>query len=136
MEDKELEDAIKKGTKAWDGVDSTEWVEDLRGGADKELEDISKVFNEIMEEIERDQETFWNSLSKDDQLKVFCAVVRRLYKAELKDQGTYRYCLYEVFGFGPESYAQAQDAGFLALHNRITTDEEDKFLWDNRKSIK
>jgi len=99
------------------------------------LEEASRIFNETMDEIEVEQESYWNSLSKDDQLKVFCSVMRRLKKAELDDQGSYRYCLYEVFGFGSESYAQAQLAGYLALHNRITTDEEDKFLWEHRKSV-
>ena len=53
------------------------------------------------------------------QLKAFCAVVRRIHKGELEDRGTYRHILYSVFGFGPESYAQAQDAGYFVLHNAI-----------------
>ena len=70
-------------------------------------------------ELEEDHEKFWNSLSKDDQLKAFCSVMRRLYRAELEEHGSYRYTLYDVFGFGPESYVQAQLSGFLAIHNAI-----------------
>ena len=70
-------------------------------------------------ELEEDHEKFWNSLSKDDQLKAFCSVMRLLHKAELEEHGSYRYTLYDVFGFGPESYAQAQLSGFLAIHNAI-----------------
>jgi len=70
-------------------------------------------------ELEEDHEKFWNSLSKDDQLKAFCSVMRLLYKAELEEHGSYRYTLYNVFGFGPESYVQAQLSGFLAIHNAI-----------------
>lgn len=84
-----------------------------------ELHELGKVFQEAMQLIESDQEEYWNSLSKEQQLKAFCAVVRRIHKGELEDRGTYRYILYQVFGFGPESYAQAQLAGFLALHNSI-----------------
>ena len=70
-------------------------------------------------ELEEDHSKFWNGLSKDDQLKAFCSVMRLLYKAELEEHGSYRYTLYDVFGFGPESYVQAQLSGFLAIHNAI-----------------
>ena len=70
-------------------------------------------------ELEEDHSKFWNGLSKDDQLKAFCSVMRLLYKAELEEHGSYRYTLYDVFGFGPESYAQAQMSGFMAIHNAI-----------------
>lgn len=83
------------------------------------LEEFSKIFNKTMEFLEAEQEKFWNSLSKEDQLKVFCAVVRRIHKAELLEDQTYRGVLYGTFGFGPEAYAQAQCAGYLELHNSI-----------------
>jgi hypothetical protein len=70
-------------------------------------------------ELEENHSKFWNGLSKDDQLKAFCSVMRLLYKAELEEHGSYRYTLYDVFGFGPESYAQAQLSGFMAIHNAI-----------------
>jgi hypothetical protein len=70
-------------------------------------------------ELEEDHNKFWNGLSKDDQLKAFCSVMRLLHKAEIEDNGTYRYTLYDVFGFGAESYAQAQLSGFMAIHNAI-----------------
>ena len=70
-------------------------------------------------ELEEDHSKFWNGLSKDDQLKAFCSVMRRLYRAEIQERGSYRYTLYEVFGFGSESYVQAQISGFLAIHNAI-----------------
>ena len=70
-------------------------------------------------ELEEDHNKFWNGLSKDDQLKAFCSVMRRLYKAEIEQNSSYRHTLYDVFGFGPESYVQAQVSGFLAIHNAI-----------------
>jgi hypothetical protein len=101
-----------------------------------DLEDFSNLFNEIMKEVEDDQESFWNSLSKDDQLKAFCAVIRRLHKGEIVEGGSYRYILYDVFGFGPESYAQAQCAGFLEIHNAIYTKEELKEMIERTKNAK
>jgi len=82
-------------------------------------EEITNTFQQWERELEQDHNNYWNSLSKDDQLKAFCSVISRLYKAELVDRGSYRYALYNIFGFGPESYMQAQVSGFLTLHNAI-----------------
>lgn len=85
----------------------------------KDFEEFSKIFREAMEANKKESEDFYESLSMEDKLKVFCAVTRRIFQGELEDCGSYRYVLYNVFGFGPEAYAQAQDAGYLALHNAI-----------------
>ena len=82
-------------------------------------EELHNTFQRWEVELEEDHDKFWNSLSKDDQLKAFCSVMRRLYKAEIQERGSYRYTLYDVFGFGHESYVQAQVSGFLAIHNAI-----------------
>ena len=93
------------------------------------LIELSKQFNDVMNEIEKNSEEYWNSLSKEDQLKAFCAVSRRIYQAEIVDQGSYRHALYGVFGFGPESYAPAQLAGYLEIHNSIHgPDHDDRLL--------
>jgi alanyl-tRNA synthetase len=80
---------------------------------------FQEVYSAAMTDLENEQEKFWNSLSKEDQLKAFCAVVRRIYEGEMVDQGSYRYVLYDTFGFGVESYVQAQDAGYLEIHNAL-----------------
>jgi hypothetical protein len=82
-------------------------------------EELHNTFQRWEVELEEDHDKFWNGLSKDDQLKAFCSVMRRLYKAEIEQRGSYRYTLYDVFGFGSESYVQAQVSGFLAIHNAI-----------------
>lgn len=90
----------------------------------KAFGEFSKMFREAMDLIEQDSEDYWNSLSKDDQLKVFCAVSRRIHQGELVDKGSYRHVLYGVFGFGPEAYASAQCAGYLDIHNAIVTSDD------------
>ena len=92
------------------------------------LADSSKVFIAAMKEIEDEQEEFWNSLTPDQQIMCFCAVSRRIHKGEIEDRGSYRWVLYDVFGFGPEAYAQAQDAGYLAIHNSIMCPDEERRL--------
>jgi len=85
----------------------------------EDFKEIGKIFNEVMKQTENDSEAYWNSLSQDEQLKVFCAVSRRIHKGEIVDKGSYRHVLYSVFGFGPEAYAQAQCSGYLSIHNAI-----------------
>jgi DNA repair exonuclease SbcCD ATPase subunit len=83
------------------------------------LEEASKTFNEVMKSIEDKSEQYYNSLTKEQQLDAFCAISRRIYRGEIEQRGSYRYVLYDVFGFGTEAYAQAQCAGYLAIHNSI-----------------
>lgn len=99
----------------------------------EEFEEASKTFTEVMAEVEKDSEDYWNSLTKEQQLKVFCAVSRRIYKGEIIDRGSYRYVLYQVFGFDLGAYAQAQMSGYLTIHNALFDSEEAKFESKNRK---
>lgn len=87
---------------------------------------FSEFLNSALKEIENEQETYWNSLSKEEQLKVFCCVVRRIYEGEIAERRSYRGVLYDTFGFGFEAYVQAQDAGYLAIHNSIFDGNDDR----------
>lgn len=99
--------------------------DEVREDALEKLADLSRVFNETMERIKQEEESFWDSLTKEEQLSVFSCVMRRLYEGELREKRSYRGVLYDVFGFGPESYARAQMAGYLAIHNSIVDYEDD-----------
>ena len=94
----------------------------------KELEEASNSFQIVINEWEKEQEEYWNSLTKEEQLKVFCAVSRRIYTGEILEKGSYRYVLYNTFGFGPEAYAPAQVAGYLSIHNAIFDAEHERDL--------
>lgn len=85
----------------------------------EEWENMRKAFKEAREAYEKDAESFWNSLPYDDKLKVFHAVVKRIYKAEIEDQGSYRYALYDVFGFDADAYVIGMDCGYFDLHNAL-----------------
>jgi len=86
---------------------------------ENQLDDFQQEFDKAIQLMEQEQEQYWNSLTKEQQLMAFCAIVRRVFKGEVEDEGTYRYVLYDVFGFGPESYLPAQVAGYLTIHNLI-----------------
>lgn len=85
-----------------------------------------KQFDNLIKLIEQEQEDLWNGLSKEDQLKVFCAVVRRIHLGEIEKRRSYRGVLYDVFEFEPESYLHAQMAGYLDIHNLLFTSTEQK----------
>jgi hypothetical protein len=94
----------------------------------QKLSEASSQFVEAMKHLENEQEAYWNSLTTEQQLMCFCAVSRRIHKGEIEDGGTYRWVLYDVFDFGPEAYAAAQDAGYLSIHNCIMTPEMERKL--------
>lgn len=80
-----------------------------------------------MSHFER-EEALWNSLSYNDKLDLFCAVVRRIHQAELVDKGSYRHTLYTVFGFDLDAYCRGMDCGYLNLHNAIDSNFLNKVL--------
>lgn len=71
-----------------------------------------------------ESENFWNGLSKEDQLKAFYAVTKRIHKADLVDNGTYRHCLYNVFGFDPSAYCIGMESGYFDIHNSIMSEHK------------
>ena len=81
------------------------------------LQEAGVAYQAALDAIKDEQEAYWDSLSDQQQLDAFCAVVRRIYHGEMVERRSYRGVLYEVFGFGPEAYVQAQEAGYLDLHN-------------------
>lgn len=86
---------------------------------------IRDAFQESIEHERQLSEGFWKNLSGEEQLWVFCAIMRRLHKGYVEDGGrSYRGILYDVMEWGPEAYASAQCSGFLDIHNCIFTDDD------------
>jgi hypothetical protein len=88
------------------------------------LTELGELQEDLEKQTEREMNEWWNSMSKDDQMKAFYSVVKRLVDGELEQKGSYRYVLYDVFGFGPESYMLGMMCGFMSLHNSIERDVE------------
>jgi len=93
---------------------------------ERSLTEALQKLGELQEEAEKsygeEADSWWDSLDKDTQLQAFYSVVKRLYKGEMQDEGSYRYILYDVFGFGLESYGIGMMCGYLELHNAIDPD--------------
>lgn len=109
----------------------------MREELKEQLLQIGELLDETQEVYKQKCIEFWNSLSPDDQLMAFYIVTSKLTQGELKDQGTYRYILYDVFNFGMESYHVGMMSGFMELHNNIDpnsnketkSDKKDKFQY-------
>lgn len=79
---------------------------------------------------EKEADEWWSKLTPDEQLQAFYSVIKRVYQGDVVEQGSYRYVLYDVFGFGPDSYAVGMDCGYMSLHNAIKTGEEEQIIQD------
>jgi len=93
----------------------------------KALQELSDLGEEMEKERileEHRIDTWWDGLSEQEREDAFYAVCKRIHKADIKDQGTYRYALYDVFGFDGGMYMQGMDCGYMALHNAIGDGED------------
>lgn len=95
------------------------------------LSESGRAFNKAMKEYQDSCNSYWNSLTPEEQLMAFCAIIERLHRGELEHKRSYRGMLYDIFGWGPEAYATAQCAGFLDLHNSIYTFEDLEVVFKN-----
>ena len=88
------------------------------------LTELGELQEDLEKQTEREMDEWWNAMSKEDQMKAFYSVMKRLVDGELEQKGSYRYVLYDVFGFGPESYMLGMMCGFMSLHTSIERDVE------------
>ena len=88
------------------------------------LAELSQEMEKVRKVYQHDNDTWWDGLSEQERQDAFYAVCTRIYKAELVDHGTYRYALYNVFGFDPGMYMQGMDCGFMAIHNALGDGED------------
>ena len=92
------------------------------------LSELSQEMEKSRKIYEHDNDTWWNGLTEEEREDAFYAVVKRIYKAELQDKGTYRWALYDVFGFDGGMYTKGLDCGFMALHNAIFDGNEQEAM--------
>ncbi len=74
-------------------------------------------------QYDRKAEEYWKSLSYKDQLQAFYIVTKRIHKGDIVEKGSYRYVLYDTFGFDLDSYIIGLDSGYIDIHNGLVTNE-------------
>lgn len=83
------------------------------------LDELREALQKAHEEYEAKNDEWWNGLTEEEREDAFYAVIKRMYRAEVQDRGTYRWALYDVFGFDMNMYGRGMDCGYLNLHNMI-----------------
>ncbi len=86
------------------------------------LESISDLGQEIEKankEFEEENDAWWDGLTEDEREAAFYAVCKRIWQADGVDRGSYRYGIYEVFGFDAGMYMMGMDCGYMSIHNAI-----------------
>ena len=89
-----------------------------------EWQEFEKAQQEASAAYAVECDAFWDNLPYEDKLKAFYAVIKRTCQAELKDEGTYRWAIYDVFGFDFDAYGVGMECGYMDLHNRIMSKEQ------------
>jgi len=92
--------------------------------ASPEFAELARQAQEADARYAADCEKYWDGLSYDDRLMAFSSVVKRIVKGDLKDRGSYRYVLYDVFGFDMDSYGIGMQCGYMDLHNSVVDIDE------------
>ena len=87
------------------------------------LSDISNSFKEASDQYDQKAEEYWKSLSYEDQLQAFYIVTKRIHKGDIVEKGSYRYVLYDTFGFDFDSYIIGMDSGYLDIHNGLVKND-------------
>jgi hypothetical protein len=88
------------------------------------LTELSQEMEKARKQYEADNDDWWNGLTEQEREDAFYAVCKRIHKADLQDRGTYRYALYDVFGFDLSMYGRGMDCGYMAIHNAIYDGED------------
>lgn len=112
---------MKKRNQMSDEKKHNSWSE---YASSQEYKEMLDGLDKIKQQNKQDAKDFYKSLSYENQMLCFFYVVSCLAEAELDDNGTYRYILYDKMGFGTDSYSMGMDFGLMDLHNSIYTNEE------------
>lgn len=83
------------------------------------LDELREIQQAARAEYEAKNDAWWNALTEEEREDAFYAVIKRMHKAEVVDRGTYRWALYDVFGFDPGMYGRGMDCGYMDMHNML-----------------
>lgn len=107
-----------------DEVKPEKSFEEIMFGEDEHGKTLSDYMQESAEQYEREAEKFWNEMPYEDKLKAFYSVCKRIKEGDLKKKGSYRYVLYDVFGFDADAYSIGIECGYIDLHNSIVEEDD------------
>ena len=89
-----------------------------------------KAYKEATEQYEADNNEWWDKLTEAEREKAFYAVCKRIHKGDIVKNGSYRYVLYQIFGFDMSMYGVGMDCGYMDIHNLLFGGVELKKMTD------
>ena len=104
--------------------DAMERINNKYGDTLKRLAEIGEIISEAMKEYDVNANKWWDELPYEQKLMAFYCVCKRIHKGDIKDRGSYRYVLYDVFGFDLDAYTIGMECGYMDIHNSIVTSED------------
>lgn len=69
-----------------------------------------------------EDDAWWDSLSMDERAQAFRQICKLIYKADVKDKGSYRYAMYDIFNI---DYGDGLNH-YMHLHNLISRGIDDE----------
>jgi len=90
------------------------------------LAEFTQIYKDARQQYDIEAEQYWEALSYEDKLKVFYLVTKRIHKGDVIDRGSFRYVLYNTFGFDMDSYLVGMDSGYMEIHNAIADGLDDE----------
>lgn len=95
-----------------------------------ELEKLRKAYRAFQKQEEAEDQAWWDSADHGDKTRAFRQICRLMYQAEVKDKGSYRWAMYDVFGLdygdGLNHYMELHNLIFQALDARqVLEDKKD-----------
>jgi hypothetical protein len=99
-------------------------MDDDKEKALQELSDISQEFEKAYKERDVENDAWWNGLTEKEREDAFYAVCKRIHEGDVVKGGSYRYVLYDTFGFDPGMYVDGMNCGYMAIHNAISDGED------------
>lgn len=85
-----------------------------------EIEALREAWQHERMRLEAEDNEWWLTLDNDTRIRAFRQIMKLLYIGEVQQRSTYRAMIYNVFGLGPEAYADGLNH-FMAIHNLLFT---------------
>lgn len=92
-----------------DGMTMEDWLNS------EEIKQLRESFGAFQKQQEAEDDAWWDSLDYQGRARAFRQVCKLMHKAEVEDNGTYRWAIYDIFGL---EYGDGLDH-FMILHNLI-----------------
>ncbi len=81
-----------------------------------ELAALREAWTEEEARQEAEDEAWWDSLTMEGRAQAFRQVCKLIYRADIKDRGSYRYGVYDIFNV---DYVDGMKH-YMAIHNAIS----------------